>query len=84
MTYTSSTCELKSVSLIETQHNIFCVDLKLDKTWIHHYTPETKEHSKQWNAKGESAPNNAKTVSSVEKVMVNWDNMALFAKKGRI
>uniref|UniRef100_T1HM88 Tc1-like transposase DDE domain-containing protein n=1 Tax=Rhodnius prolixus TaxID=13249 RepID=T1HM88_RHOPR len=28
----------------------------VDETWIHHYTPETKEQSKQWVTKGESAP----------------------------
>lgn len=46
-----------------------------DETWIHHYTPETKEQSKQWREKGESAPKKAKTVLSAGKVMatVFWD-----------
>ncbi|KAL6260784.1 hypothetical protein P5V15_008310 [Pogonomyrmex californicus] len=26
--------------------------ITVDETWIHHYTPETKEQSKQWTAKG--------------------------------
>lgn len=30
--------------------------ITVDETWIHHYTPETKEQSKQWTAKGEPAP----------------------------
>uniref|UniRef100_T1IGK9 Transposase n=1 Tax=Rhodnius prolixus TaxID=13249 RepID=T1IGK9_RHOPR len=28
----------------------------VDETWIHHYTLETKEQSKQWVTKGDSAP----------------------------
>jgi hypothetical protein len=26
-----------------------------NEIWIHHYTPETKQQSKQWTAKGETA-----------------------------
>lgn len=46
-----------------------------DETWVHHYTPETKEQSKQWVEKGEPAPKKAKTVLSAGKVMatVFWD-----------
>ncbi|CAK1604048.1 unnamed protein product [Parnassius mnemosyne] len=32
----------------------------VDKTWIHHNTPEIKQQSKQWVSKGESAPKKAK------------------------
>ena len=32
------------------------------ETWIHHYTPETKEQSKQWVFEGEQAPKKAKAV----------------------
>lgn len=35
-----------------------------DETWVHHFTPETKEQSKQWTERGEPAPKKAKTVSS--------------------
>ena len=28
----------------------------MDETWIHHYTPESREGSKQWVNPGESAP----------------------------
>lgn len=34
----------------------------VDETWIHHYTPEMKEQSKQWTSPGEPAPKKAKTV----------------------
>jgi len=36
----------------------------VDETWIHHYTPETKEQSKQWAKSGKFAPKKAKTVPS--------------------
>jgi len=41
----------------------------VDETWIHSYTPKTKEQSKQWTSPGEPAPKKAKTVPSVGKVM---------------
>ena len=52
----------------------FCVDSLLWKTWIHYFTPETKEQSKQWTSLGEP-PKKAKTVKSAGKVMatVFWD-----------
>jgi hypothetical protein len=43
--------------------------ITVDETWIHRNTPETKQPSKQWTAKGETAPKKAKTVSSTGKVM---------------
>ena len=43
--------------------------LTVDEIWIHYYTPETKQQSKQWVAPGESAPKMAETVSSAGKVM---------------
>ena len=47
----------------------------MDESWVHRFTPETKEQSKQWTQKGESAPKKAKTVSSAGKVMASvfWD-----------
>lgn len=50
-----------------------------DETWVHHYTPETKEQSKQWIAKGEPAPKKAKTELSAGKVMatVFWDQQGI-------
>lgn len=47
----------------------------VDETWIHHNTPETKQQSKQWISRGESAPKKAKVGLSANKVMatVFWD-----------
>ncbi|XP_061382621.1 uncharacterized protein LOC133320030 [Danaus plexippus] len=47
----------------------------VDETWIHHNTPETKEQSKQWVARGEPGPNKAKQSLSAKKIMatVFWD-----------
>lgn len=49
--------------------------ITVDETWIHHYTPETKEQSKQWTKSGEPAPKKAKMTLSAGKVMatVFWD-----------
>ena len=33
----------------------------MDGTWIHHYTPESREGSKEWVKPGESAPKRPKT-----------------------
>ena len=42
----------------------------IDEVWIHHYTPETKEQSKQWVEAGASVPQRPKTQQSAGKVMV--------------
>ena len=63
--------------------------ITVDETWIHHYTPETKMQSKQWTAKGETAPKKAKTVFSAGKVMatVFWDSRGVilidYLQKGK-
>ena len=41
----------------------------VDEAWIHHYTPELKEQSKQWVFEGEQTPKKAKTVKSAGMVM---------------
>lgn len=43
----------------------------MDETWIHHYTPESKEQSKQWVEPGGSAPKKAKRVKVMASVF--WD-----------
>ena len=48
------------------------VTIVVDETWIHWYTPETKEQSEQWITKGEHAPRKAKTVLSTGKVMATF------------
>lgn len=61
----------------------------VDETWIHYYTPETKQQSKQWVKMGESAPKKAKTVPSAGKVMatVFWDSQGIilidYLQKGK-
>ena len=51
----------------------------MNETWIRHYTPGTKEQSKQWVFEGERAPKKAKTVKSAGKVMatVFWDTRGI-------
>jgi hypothetical protein len=43
----------------------------MDETWIHHYTPESKQQSKQWTEAGCSAPKKTRSVSSAGKVMAS-------------
>ena len=63
--------------------------MTVDKTWIHHYTPESKQQSKQWTASGESALKKAKTVLSAGKVMatVFWNSQGIilvdYLEKGK-
>jgi histone-lysine N-methyltransferase SETMAR len=47
----------------------------MDETWIHHYTPESKQQSKQWTEAGCSAPKKTRSVPSAGKVMASvfWD-----------
>jgi histone-lysine N-methyltransferase SETMAR len=49
--------------------------ITVDETWIHHYTPESKQQSKQWTEVGCSAPKKTRSVPSAGKVMasVSWD-----------
>ena len=61
----------------------------VDETWIHYYTPETKQQSKQWVTNGESARKKTKTVPSAGKVMatVFWDSQGIilidYLEKGK-
>jgi hypothetical protein len=45
------------------------------ETWIHHYTPESKQQSKQWTEAGCSAPKKTVSVPSAGKVIASvfWD-----------
>ena len=47
----------------------------MDETWIHHYTPKSREGSKQWVEPGESAPKRPKAQQSTGQVMASdfWD-----------
>jgi len=49
--------------------------ITMDETWIHHYTPESKQQSKQWTEASCSAPKKTRSVPSAGKVMASvfWD-----------
>jgi histone-lysine N-methyltransferase SETMAR len=49
--------------------------ITMDATWIHHYTPESKQQSKQWTEASCSAPKKTRSVPSAGKVMASvfWD-----------
>jgi len=52
----------------------------MDETWVHHFTPESKQQSKQWVEVGGSAPKKTKTIASAGKVMASvfWDSKGIF------
>jgi histone-lysine N-methyltransferase SETMAR len=52
-----------------------CRFITMDETWIHHYTPESKQQSEPWTEAGCSAPKKTRSVPSAGKVMesVFWD-----------
>jgi histone-lysine N-methyltransferase SETMAR len=54
--------------------------ITVDETWIHHYTPESKQHSNQWKEAGCSAPKQTSSVPSVGKFMVSvfWNAEGFF------
>jgi hypothetical protein len=43
----------------------------MDETYIHHYTTESKQQSKQWTEAGFSAPKKTRSVPSAGNVF--WD-----------
>ncbi|XP_045458103.1 histone-lysine N-methyltransferase SETMAR-like [Melitaea cinxia] len=47
-----------------------------DKTWVHHYEPESKQDSMQWHKKGTAPPKKLKVSQSAGKLMatVFWDS----------
>jgi histone-lysine N-methyltransferase SETMAR len=49
--------------------------IAMDETWIHHYTPESKQQLKQWTEAGCPAPKKTRSVPSAGEVMalVFWD-----------
>lgn len=49
--------------------------ITVDETWIHHYTPESQQQSKEWVPEGGSRPKRPKTQQSAGKVLatVFWD-----------
>jgi hypothetical protein len=47
----------------------------MDETWIHHYTPESKQQSKQWTEASCSAPKKTRSIPSARKVMASCFGM---------
>jgi histone-lysine N-methyltransferase SETMAR len=49
--------------------------ITMNETWIRHYTPESKQQSKQWTEAGCSAPKKTRSIPSTGKVMASvfWD-----------
>jgi histone-lysine N-methyltransferase SETMAR len=45
--------------------------ITMDETWIHHYTPESKQQSKQWTEASSSVPKKTRSVPSAGKVMAS-------------
>ena len=52
----------------------------MDKTWIHHYKPQTKRSSAEWTTGGEICPKRPKTQQRAGKVMASvfWDANGIF------
>jgi hypothetical protein len=59
--------------------------ITMDETWIHHYTPESKQQSKQWTEAGYSAPKKTRSIPSAGKVMASvfWDAEGIYLEKGK-
>jgi histone-lysine N-methyltransferase SETMAR len=45
--------------------------ITMDETWIHHYTPESKQQSKHWTEASCSVPKKTRSVPSAGKVMAS-------------
>ena len=45
--------------------------IAMDETWVHHFTPETTDQSKQWIRRRELCPKKPKTVPSASKIMAS-------------
>ena len=65
-----------NLSLLEADPDNFLQRfVTMDETWVHHFTPESKQQSKQWKHPGSPPPKKAKAVPSAGKVMASvfWD-----------
>jgi histone-lysine N-methyltransferase SETMAR len=54
--------------------------ITMDETWVHHYTPESKQQSKQWTEAVCSVPKKIRSISSAGKVMASvfWEAEGIF------
>lgn len=53
--------------------------ITVDETWIHHYTPESREQAKEWRERGEIPPKRPKGGKSAGKVLASvfWDTQGI-------
>jgi hypothetical protein len=47
----------------------------VDETWIHHYTPNSKQQSKQWREAGCSAPKKKRSFKVMASVFWNAEGI---------
>jgi len=54
--------------------------ITMHETWIYHYTPKSKQQSKQWAEAGCSGPKETSSVPSAGKAMASvfWDAEGIF------
>ena len=74
--HTRRTLSRTNLNLFEEDHaNFFKRFVTMGETWVHHFTPEAKQRSKQWKHPGSPPPKKAKPVPSAKKVMASvfWD-----------
>ena len=45
--------------------------ITIDETWVHHFTPRTKQQRKQWVEAGGPTPKKVKTISASGKVVAS-------------
>jgi len=53
----------------ENKTDFVCRFLTMGETWIHHYTPESKQQSKEWTEACCSVPKKTSSIPSAGKVM---------------
>jgi hypothetical protein len=73
----------------ENKTDFLCRLITMGETWIHHYTPESKQQSKQSTEAGCSAPKKTRSIPSAGKVIVSeyWDAVGVlcidYLEKGK-
>ncbi|XP_029634921.1 protein GVQW3-like [Octopus sinensis] len=75
---TRCTLSMSNLELFEAdEENFLACFITMDKSWVHHYQPKTKEQSKQW--KHTSTPKKARVIPSAGKVMASvfWDSQGI-------
>ena len=79
----------RCLQLFQRNKKEFCVNMTMDETWVHHFSPESNRQSAEWTAAGESRPELPKMQTSVGKVLASvfWDGQCIlfidYLEKGR-